>query len=70
MRLMDELHEMDQLERQLQRARDPNDLDQIDREQVEQLLGEEAKQDLEQLRRSPRCSRRPATSSARATAWS
>ena len=50
MELMDELQRLDQLERQLQRVRDPNDLEKIDPEQVEQLLGEEAKQDLERLR--------------------
>ncbi len=50
MELMDELQRLDQLERQLQRVRDPNDLEKIDPAQVEQLLGEEAKQDLERLR--------------------
>lgn len=50
MRLMQELQEMDQLERQLQRARDPNALNQIDIERVRELLGEEAARSLEQLR--------------------
>jgi uncharacterized protein with von Willebrand factor type A (vWA) domain len=50
MRLMQELQEMDQLEKQLQRARDPNALDQIDAERVRDLLGEEAYQSLEQLK--------------------
>jgi uncharacterized protein with von Willebrand factor type A (vWA) domain len=50
MRLMQELQEMDQLEKQLQRARDPNALDQIDAERVRDLLGEEAFQSLEQLK--------------------
>jgi uncharacterized protein with von Willebrand factor type A (vWA) domain len=50
MRLMEELQEMDQLERQLQRARDPNALDQIDSERVRELLGEDAYQSLEQLK--------------------
>src|SRR5437868_10963804 len=51
MRLMQELQEMDQLEKQLQRARDPNALDQIDSERVGELLGEDAQQSLEQLKR-------------------
>ena len=50
MRLMQEMQEMDQLEKQLQRARDPNALDQIDAERVRDLLGEEAYQSLEQLK--------------------
>jgi uncharacterized protein with von Willebrand factor type A (vWA) domain len=50
MELMEELQQLDQLERQLQRVRDPNDLEKIDPQQVEQLLGEEAKRDLDRLR--------------------
>lgn len=50
MRLMDELQRLDQLERQLQRVRDPDDLEKIDSRQVERLLGEEAARDLERLR--------------------
>src|SRR5258708_12102614 len=50
MELMDELRQLDDLERQIQKVRDPNDLEKIDPEQVEQLLGEEAKRDLERLR--------------------
>jgi|HubBroStandDraft_6_1064221.scaffolds.fasta_scaffold03710_7 uncharacterized protein with von Willebrand factor type A (vWA) domain len=50
MELMDELQQLDQLERQLQRVRDPNDLEKIDPEQMERLLGEEARRDLERLR--------------------
>jgi uncharacterized protein with von Willebrand factor type A (vWA) domain len=50
MELMDELQQLDQLERQLQKVRDPNDLEKIDPQQVEQLLGEEAARDLERLR--------------------
>jgi uncharacterized protein with von Willebrand factor type A (vWA) domain len=50
MRLMSELQEMDQLERQLKRARDPNALDQIDSERVRDLLGEDAYRSLEQLK--------------------
>lgn len=50
MELMDELQQLDQLERQLGRVRDPNDLEKIDPQRVEQLLGEEAARDLERLR--------------------
>ena len=50
MRLMDELQQMDQLERQLRGVQEPGDLDTIDPKQVEQLLGEESARDLEQLR--------------------
>ncbi|HEY7065576.1 MAG TPA: VWA domain-containing protein [Chloroflexota bacterium] len=50
MRLMQELQEMDQLEKQLQRARDPNALDELDPERVRELLGDEAAQSLEQLK--------------------
>src|SRR5580765_2530648 len=50
MELMDELRQLDDLERQIQKVRDPNDLEKIDPQQVEQLLGEEAKRDLERLR--------------------
>src|SRR5215475_2588784 len=42
MRVMEELQQMDQLERELRRARDPGDLDDINRADVERLLGEEA----------------------------
>src|SRR5690242_2409786 len=54
MELMDELRQLDELERQIQRVRDPNDLEKIDPGQVEQLLGEESKQDLERLREMTR----------------
>src|SRR5215471_633283 len=50
MRLMEELQQMDQLERELRRARDPSDLDDINRQEVERLLGEEAARDLERLK--------------------
>jgi uncharacterized protein with von Willebrand factor type A (vWA) domain len=50
MDLMDELRQLDELERQMQKVRDPNDLEKIDPQQVEQLLGEEAARDLERLR--------------------
>src|SRR5215475_1588514 len=50
MRVMEELQQMDQLERELRRAKDPGDLDDIDRAEVERLLGEEAARDLERLK--------------------
>jgi uncharacterized protein with von Willebrand factor type A (vWA) domain len=50
MDLMDELRQLDELERQIQKVRDPNDLEKIDPQQVEQLLGEDAARDLERLR--------------------
>jgi hypothetical protein len=50
MRVMEELQQMDQLERELRRAKDPGDLDDIKREDVERLLGEEAARDLERLK--------------------
>jgi len=50
MRVMEELQQMDQLERELRRAKDPGDLDDINREDVERLLGEEAARDLEKLK--------------------
>lgn len=54
MRLMEQLQELDQLERQLLRARDPSALDQIDPERVRELLGDDAAQSLEQLRQLTR----------------
>src|SRR5215469_13921600 len=42
--------EMDQLASELRRARDPSDLDDINRQEVERLLGEEAARDLERLK--------------------
>ena len=50
MELMDELQHLDELERRIQKVRGPNDLEKIDPQQVEQLLGEEAARDLERLR--------------------
>src|SRR6266511_1542230 len=50
MRVMEELQEMDQLERQLRRAKDPGDLDKIDPADIERLLGEEAARNLQKLR--------------------
>src|SRR5216117_3778936 len=50
MKLMEELQQMDQLERQMRRAESPEDLAEIDPAQVEKLLGEEAARDLDKLR--------------------
>ncbi len=50
MRLMDELGQMDQLERELRGVEHAGDLERLDAERVEQLLGEESRRDLERLR--------------------
>ena len=50
MQLMDELNRLDQLERELKGVRDLGDLDRIEGEKVEELLGEEAANDLERLK--------------------
>jgi uncharacterized protein with von Willebrand factor type A (vWA) domain len=50
MQLMDELQQMEELEQQLRRAQSPGDLEKIDPQEVEKLLGEEAARDLERLR--------------------
>ena len=47
MKLMDELQQMEELERQLRRVQSPNDLDKIDPADVQKLLGDESAQDLE-----------------------
>jgi uncharacterized protein with von Willebrand factor type A (vWA) domain len=49
MRLLDEMQEMDDLERELRGVRALEDLDQVDRERVERLLGPEAAEDLQRL---------------------
>ena len=50
MRLMDELGQLDRLERQVRGAQSPADLDKIKPEDVDRLLGPEAARDLERLR--------------------
>ncbi|HKC96508.1 MAG TPA: VWA domain-containing protein [Methylomirabilota bacterium] len=50
MKLMDELQQMEELERQLRRVQSPDDLEKIDPIEVEKLLGEESAQDLERLK--------------------
>src|SRR6266566_5308418 len=50
MKLMDELQQMEELERQLRRVQSPDDLERIDPVDVEKLLGEEAARDLERLK--------------------
>ncbi len=49
MKLMDDLQQMEQLERQLRGVKDAGDLADVNREQVERLLGEQSARDLEQL---------------------
>jgi uncharacterized protein with von Willebrand factor type A (vWA) domain len=50
MQLMDELNRLDQLERELKGVRDLGDLDRIEGEKVEELLGEEAANDIARLK--------------------
>jgi uncharacterized protein with von Willebrand factor type A (vWA) domain len=50
MQLMDELNRLDQLERELKGVRDLSDLDRIEGEKVEELLGEEAANDIARLK--------------------
>jgi uncharacterized protein with von Willebrand factor type A (vWA) domain len=50
MKLMDELQQMEELERQLRRVQSPDDLEKIDPIDVQKLLGEESAQDLERLK--------------------
>ena len=49
MELMQNLQDLDQLERQLKRAGSPRDVDNLDPDEVSRLLGPEARQELEQL---------------------
>lgn len=50
MRLMDQLQQIDDLEAQLRGTERRGDIDEIDREQVENLIGEDAARDLDWLR--------------------
>lgn len=50
MRLMDELQQLDALERELRGVRALEDLEGLDADRVEKLLGEDAREDLERLR--------------------
>ncbi len=50
LRLMEELQQMDQLERQLKEAQYSRDLDTIDEQKLREILGDEAAEDLERLR--------------------
>ena len=51
MRLMDYMQSLDELEHQLERVEYGGDIDEIDPEKLGRLLGEEAKESFEQLRR-------------------
>jgi|TARA_B100000315_G_scaffold232217_1_gene244230 uncharacterized protein with von Willebrand factor type A (vWA) domain len=51
MELMREMQELDDLERQMQRAQYDGDMDGIDEDKVKELLGEEAKDDLEEMKK-------------------
>jgi uncharacterized protein with von Willebrand factor type A (vWA) domain len=50
MRLMEEMQQMDELERELRGIRNLKDLDRVEPDKVEQLLGPEAREDLQKLR--------------------
>ena len=50
MRLMDEMQQMDDLEREIRGFRAMEDLEQVDQNKVEQLLGPEAAEDLQRLK--------------------
>ncbi len=50
MQLMDEMQSIDELERQLERTQYGGDIDDIDEEKLAELLGDEAKETLDQLR--------------------
>ncbi|WP_322795654.1 hypothetical protein, partial [Tepidiforma sp.] len=50
MRLMDQMQSIDELERQLERTQYGGDIDDIDAEKLEELLGPEARETLEQLK--------------------
>jgi len=50
MRLMDELQQMDDLEREIRGVRALEDLERLDPRRVERLLGEQAREDLDRLR--------------------
>jgi uncharacterized protein with von Willebrand factor type A (vWA) domain len=50
MRLMDQMQDIDELERQLERTQYGGDIDEIDEEKLAEVLGEEAKETLDQLR--------------------
>ena len=51
MRLMGEMQDMDELERQLERTQYGGDIDDIDMEKLRELLGEEAAETLEELKK-------------------
>jgi uncharacterized protein with von Willebrand factor type A (vWA) domain len=51
MRLMERMQSMDELERQMERTQYGGEIDDIDAEKLREILGEEAYQTLEQLRR-------------------
>jgi uncharacterized protein with von Willebrand factor type A (vWA) domain len=51
MRLMERMQSMDELERQLERTQYGGNLDDIDAEKLQEILGDEARETLEQLRK-------------------
>ncbi len=51
MKVMDQLRQMEDLERQLKNMRGPADLDQVDEEKLAELLGEDARRSWEELKK-------------------
>ena len=51
MQLMDQMQDIDELERQLERTQYGGDIDDIDAEKLRDLLGDEARETLEQLKK-------------------
>jgi uncharacterized protein with von Willebrand factor type A (vWA) domain len=71
MQLMNEMHNIDDLERDLERAQYTGELDHVDLDQLRELLGDDAVDHVRGAQASSsRCWSRPATSAARATSGS
>ena len=64
-KLMDQLRQMEELERELRSASDPESLQNIDPEEVRRLLGDDAAQQLEQLQQLDEAARRSGLPQAR-----
>ena len=59
---MDRLNDYDDLEKQLKDVRDWNDFANLDDDKIQDLLGEETLEQMDQLSQWRRCSKTPATS--------
>ena len=70
MELMGELRDMDQLEQQVQQVMRSGNIEDLDLDNVEEIMGEDARRQLEQLQKlTPAAWKRRAISSGRATGW-